>query len=176
MSFTIEVEFVRGLYVAGTEGQEGDTEWPPSPARLFCALVAVAESDAHDHALRWIEAQEPPSISAGATVQRGKSREGYAPLNKLVGGSSYGRFAARMAGSLQQWFHVSPAEPSVQYHWAADAPSDIEWALSELADAVPYLGHSTSPIIMRVGPTSPAAVVNEQVSGILGAGQPGFSR
>ncbi len=52
----------------------GVGDWPPSPFRLFQALVAGAyggrwvgeEADAKDAAFRWLERQSPPSIAAPA--------------------------------------------------------------------------------------------------------------
>src|SRR5262249_27377507 len=53
-------------------GDGGAPEWPPSPLRLFQALVAAAaagwrggaDGDAARPALRWLEARQPPVIVA----------------------------------------------------------------------------------------------------------------
>ena len=150
MAFTIEVEFLRAVFEAGEGQRPAVPEWPPSPARVFCALVAAADGDAtYDDALRWLEAQEPPAIECCEQIVRGLSREGHVPLNK-TSAQSYGRFPARNAGAKQQWFHVAPIEPTVRYCWPTEPEREFERQLADLADAVPYLGRSTSPARLRV--------------------------
>jgi CRISPR-associated protein Csb2 len=157
MAFTIDVEFLRGLFDAGSSEERSGWEWPPSPARLFCALVAVAETNQHFDALRWLEAQRPPDIAASSEHRVALRREGYVPLNQIEGGSAYGRFAARKAGALQQWRHVSPKVPLVRYRWSATPTEDVWFALDQLVDAVPYLGRSTSAVsaLIATGETRP---------------------
>ena len=41
-----------------------EPEWPPHPARLFCALVASAGAAADWAALRWLEEAGPPQVWA----------------------------------------------------------------------------------------------------------------
>ncbi len=58
------------LHVRLHDGRyHGEGDWPPSPARLFQALVAGAAlggpmGDAEKEALRWLEQQEPPLVAA----------------------------------------------------------------------------------------------------------------
>lgn len=72
--FGIEVNFLTGRYVATSHNDRKKAEWPPHPARLFSALVAVwAEdgSDPHDRAaLEWLESQPPPAIAASDAALR----------------------------------------------------------------------------------------------------------
>lgn len=57
-------------------GDGGEPEWPPSPLRLFQALVAAAAARWHDPqfaayaapALAWLEQQSPPEIIAAASA------------------------------------------------------------------------------------------------------------
>src|SRR5262245_57861993 len=57
-------------------GDGGEPEWPPSPLRLFQALVAAAAARWHEPqfaayatpALAWLEQQSPPEIIAPASV------------------------------------------------------------------------------------------------------------
>jgi CRISPR-associated protein Csb2 len=81
----LTVRFYDGRY-------HGQLDWPPSPARLFQALVAgaahgkaVEEEDRH--ALRWLEALEAPIIAA-PTMRLGQRLRSYVPNNDLdaVGG------------------------------------------------------------------------------------------
>jgi len=63
----ISVRLLDGLFHGRSDG--GEPEWPPSPLRLFQALVAAAalkHQDAFDSraapSLRWLEEQPPPTI------------------------------------------------------------------------------------------------------------------
>lgn len=150
MSFTIEVEFLRGVFEAGEGPHRSPAQWPPSPARLFCALVAAAGDDeTYDEALRWLERQPPPAIDACDQVADGRTREGYVPLNTTER-ATYGRFPARKAGAKQEWFHVTPRDVVVRYTWSVEPPAEFVRALADLADEVPYFGRSSSPATMRL--------------------------
>jgi CRISPR-associated protein Csb2 len=61
-SLLISIRFHDGRY-------HGSGEWPPSPARLFQALVAGAArgeslSEFAMEAFRWLEGLDPPAIAA----------------------------------------------------------------------------------------------------------------
>ncbi len=171
MTFTIDVEFLRGLFDAGSSEERSGWEWPPSPARLFCALVAVVETNEHLDALRWLESQRPPDIAASSEHRVALCREGYVPLNQTEGGTAYGRFAARKAGALQQWRHVSPKVALVRYRWSETPTDDVWIALDQLVDAVPYLGRSTSAVsaVVATGESRPnAEALDTYVPGGLG--------
>lgn len=63
----IAVELLTGRYAATTFNRWDEAEWPPHPARLYSALVAVAADDHFGEgeraALRWLEAQPPPVLT-----------------------------------------------------------------------------------------------------------------
>jgi CRISPR-associated protein Csb2 len=40
-------------------------QWPPHPARVFCALAEAVRSDDDRYALQWLEQQPPPQIEVG---------------------------------------------------------------------------------------------------------------
>ena len=63
------IQFLSGLFHGRRDG--GEPEWPPSPMRLFQALVAASAAKSGDEfaeraapALRWLEQQPPPLIVA----------------------------------------------------------------------------------------------------------------
>ena len=66
----ITVRFLDGAFHGRGDG--GEPEWPPSPLRLFQAIVAAAATRWSDDsrsikdatALRWLEQQPPPTIVA----------------------------------------------------------------------------------------------------------------
>ncbi|RME48150.1 MAG: type I-U CRISPR-associated protein Cas5/Cas6, partial [Chloroflexi bacterium] len=66
----------------------GDGEWPPSPFRLFQALVAAAARGARleqedRQALEWLEALEPPTIATPRHVRSSRAVQAYVPNNDL---------------------------------------------------------------------------------------------
>ena len=80
------VRFYEGRY-HGTTGYHGTNEWPPSPARLFQALMAGAArgsevEPATQNALDWLEVLSPPVIVAPRGVP-GQSYTNYVPNNDL---------------------------------------------------------------------------------------------
>src|SRR5262245_51994386 len=104
----ISVRFREGRY-------HGEPEWPPSPARLFQALVAGVASGrilaAEDRgALAWLEALTPPPISV-PPMRRGQRYTNYVPNNDLdsVGGilAEPARYArprsSGRASSMRRW-------------------------------------------------------------------------
>ncbi|MFI6132747.1 type I-U CRISPR-associated protein Csb2 [Micromonospora sp. NPDC051141] len=133
-------------------------EWPPHPARLFCALVASAEHDptapgfeADSEALRWLEAAGAPLVLAAAVERVTASvRAGFVVTNATdsKAGSTVwpGRTnrESRRVGAL-------PPDDRVVFVWPrASAPDGVLWRLSRLARRVPYVGRSTSSAQVEV--------------------------
>ena len=91
-SLLIAVRFHEGRY-HGQADRFGDEDgWPPSPGRLFQALVAGAARGAtiraeDRRALEWLERLDPPRIAAPA-IRRGRAVRRFVPNNDLdsVGG------------------------------------------------------------------------------------------
>ncbi|PTY01575.1 type I-U CRISPR-associated protein Cas5/Cas6 [Verrucomicrobia bacterium LW23] len=83
---SIAVRFLQGMYHGRADG--GEPEWPPSPLRLFQALVAAAAARANERellqsgapALLWLEDQAPPLIVAPA-IRVGAKYRLYVPDN-----------------------------------------------------------------------------------------------
>lgn len=70
----------------GLLGRDGDTEWPPSPFRLFQAIVAgIGSAGGLDscaaETLRWFQNLPPPTIIAPRILPPGKSTIHYVPNN-----------------------------------------------------------------------------------------------
>lgn len=91
-SLLIAVRFHEGRYHGQADGFDGDHGWPPSPGRLFQALVAGAARGAtvraeDQRALEWLEGLDPPRIAAPA-IRRGRAVRRFVPNNDLdsVGG------------------------------------------------------------------------------------------
>ena len=83
----LAVRFHEGRYHGHADRFRGADGWPPSPGRLFQALVAAAARGTHlladdRQALRWLEQLEPPRIAA-PPVLRGQSVKLFVPNNDL---------------------------------------------------------------------------------------------
>lgn len=151
MALAIDVEFLTGTYEAGLGGERA--EWPPHPARLFCALVAQAESEEERAVLRWLEEQPPPDVIAPEESTTVLS--GYVPTNSLprsrldlkrVGAT----YLARLTGT-RTWPRALPARPRARVVWPdAEPPDGAVDRLRTLASRVAYLGRPTGMVLATV--------------------------
>lgn len=109
------------------------SEWPPSPARLFQALLAGARTGAaglqwsspHQQALEWIESlSAAPSIFA-CPVRKGQRYQSFVPNNSVKDG------ALTKTGKT--------LAPTLLHRQKPDAPDLIyRWPLPEIASAAPH--------------------------------------
>jgi CRISPR-associated protein Csb2 len=122
-------------------------EWPPSPARLFQALVAGAatgmpkEDWRHEcrASLHWLESLDPPEILARRHIL-GKSYTSYVPNNSLKEAAS-----TKTSKQVKPKLLTShePGNPDVVYHWSvpdADAAAQHLPALDRAASKLRALG------------------------------------
>ncbi len=99
----------------------GEPEWPPSPARLFQALVASAGSEANAStpkaaALTWLEALDAPLIASPRAI-KGHETKLFVPNNDL---DSKGGIPARVHEiRAEKWVRprIFDAETSLLYVW-----------------------------------------------------------
>lgn len=154
MGLTMEVDFAADCYEA-TLGRD-EPEWPPHPARAFCALVSVAEPGSpDDDALRWLEGQDAPLVLAPALV--GQSvRNGFVPTNVTTVKGGHQVYAGRTSGS-RSWARAVPSERLVRIVWPQAQPdSGTVEALDSLGRRVAYLGRSTTPVTVAFTVADPA--------------------
>jgi len=123
----VTARFLEGRY-------HGRPDWPPSPARLFQALVAGAArgarlEDADRHALQWLEKLEPPVVSA-PPAREGAGFVNFVPNNDLdsVDGDP-GRVGELRVGKTIRPRYFDAAAP-LHYLWSFDDSSDVR-ALAE---------------------------------------------
>ncbi len=141
MPLTISIELLSGSYDAAEVDDRDRPEWPPHPARLFCALVAAARTDADRSALRWLEAQPPPAILAAEQAGEAR-RSAYVVVNTLSSKGGNLTHPGRTNG-LRVRTRALPTSPHVAMSWAAGAPAEVVAALDAMARRIPYLGRST---------------------------------
>ena len=178
---SIAVEFLHGTFRGDPDGSANTGgltrgEWPPSPARLFAALVAAdGTGDAcrvTDGAeLEWFERLPPPVIHADARPAHNRLLPRYVVQHQRSfatvrrGGRSevsiqqeyVGRIAALSRGGVR----VAPRSAHVAYVWEVEPPERaLAEALRLRAARVGYLGSSDSPVRLRVDTSLPVSVAD----------------
>ena len=148
----VEIELMTGRYEAAGAGDRDIAEWPPHPARVFCALVAGARGDEDHRALRWLEGFPPPVVQAAGEVA-GEVRSGWVVTNVVTkGGGS--QFHPGRGNALRSRRSAVPSSLSVRMIWPdADPEPAVAAALDGLARRVPYLGRSSglAALVCRAG-------------------------
>ena len=128
-------------------GPSGEPEWPPSPARLFQALVAAAgegRTDQQATALEWLECQNPPLIDTPARFE-GSVRRTYVPNNDA---DQHGGEAGRMLKSVRP-SHL-PDDDTIRYVWSiAHEDRDRAATIAALSSKLRALGWGIDMAIGR---------------------------
>lgn len=138
------------LYVRLHDGRyHGEGDWPPSPARLFQALVAGAGlsgplEDADIQALKWLENQRPPLVAAPPAWQPRRDVLFYMPNNDsdAIGGDPMRMAKIRTATKVFRPYFFDAAV-SLVYVWElAGQPGDEELAkqICSLSERLYQLG------------------------------------
>lgn len=129
MQLQIKLTFATGRYHG--RKSEDELEFPPSPARLFQALIAGSHCGIYgkvhtaerDRALRWLETLEPPVIEAPAVCEAGADVTNYVPNND--DGRKENRLDhVRTAKSFLA--KVFPQGDSLTYRWNFQATPEAE--------------------------------------------------
>ncbi|MDG6934382.1 MAG: type I-U CRISPR-associated protein Cas5/Cas6 [Nitrososphaerota archaeon] len=140
-------------------GEYHGEEWPPSPARLFQALVAGARyryrrgdswSTSFDEALRWLERQKPPIIVIQSVMTRGKGYTAFRPANNLE--EELENENQKQSQKMHPWY----GSGIVKYLYeSTDPPYET---LRMLARSVISMGHGTDIVAVDVtlGTNAPA--------------------
>jgi CRISPR-associated protein Csb2 len=166
---SITVELLHGTIranlfesLAGAADHAGG-EWPPSPARIFAALVAGGGTGADNSAqsrgdeLLALEQAPPPIIAASAAqdVKTTALRGRYAVIDRSKEGSVQA-YPARTSGLVRPGVRTSPKSRFVTYVWPEVELSDAAFAaLRRRAARIGYFGCADSPARVYVGAGSP---------------------
>lgn len=140
MGLGIIVRLRAGRYDAARDDPMAP-EWPPHPARLFCALVASMWDEADREALRWLESAGPPQVWATPEIATSRSRS-YVVVN-VTGKKGSPAWPGRSNG-LRQRASALPSCDTFAVVWDADPDDATMGRLVRLASRVPYVGRSTS--------------------------------
>ena len=170
--FCISIRFLK-LTCHG-RGERGEPEWPPSPLRVFQALVAAAAARWNERirleyaapALRWLEGRRPPLIVACAGRPSGARYRLYVPDNvgdKVAGSWSRGGRASIADFRTEKDVlptHLRANHDAVHYLWALGG-GEPEFdkhkpVLLEAARSITHLGWGVDMVAGH------AAVVGEE--------------
>ena len=158
----ISVELLHGTFRGDPDGTANTGhltrgEWPPSPARLFAALVAAdgtrQQCRVTDGAeLAWFERLPPPVIHAHAQPCHQILEPRYVVRHKgSVEKGSHQEYVGRSGVLNRAGARVAPRDPRVVYSWNVESPGqEILDALRRRAARIGYLGASDSPVRVRV--------------------------
>ncbi len=140
----IAVSFHDGRYHGEGDGFDDAKGWPPSPARLFQAMVAAAArgdmiEQEDKKALRWLEGRPAPRIAA-PPMHRGRAIKLFVPNNDLdaVGGDPANVGKIRVDKSWRPCF-FDPDEPVI-YAWKFDSGKDQAVRICTIAERLCQLG------------------------------------
>lgn len=166
----IDVELLHGTIRAGSPddlaltGQDDPGEWPPSPARLFAALVAAGTRDrwtfSDGSELDALERAGHPRIHCdGSRDVLSSSVQARFVVRNTAATNSVQEYAARKAEPARPGTRKSPTHPRVTYVWQDLKLDDGALAATRRRAAmVGYLGCADSPVRVRVGETLPPDV------------------
>lgn len=157
----ITIRFLDGAFHGRAD--HGEPEWPPSPLRLYQAIVAAAAALWRNHqgishaepALRWFETLSPPVIVA-PQAREAQGFRLYVPDNAgdLVGkswsrGNDNSMASYRTEKSIRPM--VFPQEAAVHYLWNCEQmPEGFEThrkILSEAIHAITHLGWGVDLVV-----------------------------
>ena len=169
----ISVEFLHGTFRGDPDGTAvtGELtrgEWPPSPARLFAALVAAdgtrqASRVTDGRELVWLEGLPAPAIHAQPESCHQTLQPRFVVTQR--GGSAkatHHEYLAREGALHRPGVRVAPRTPLVVYRWNVEPPDEGTLdSLERRAARVGYLGASDSPVRVRVVTEMPRSAVNE---------------
>ena len=169
---TISVDLLHGTFRGDPDGTANTGrlsrgEWPPSPARLFAALVAAdgtrqlcRVTDGAE--LAWFERLPPPAIHADGRPSHQLLEPRYVVRHKgSAEKGTHQEYVGRLGAVNRAGARVAPRDPLVLYSWNVEPPpEEILDALRRRAARIGYLGASDSPVRVRVT-TRPAAASSD---------------
>lgn len=143
-SLVIAIHFHDGRYHGEEDRFEDAKGWPPSPARLFQALVASAAGGGlleaqHEEALGWLECLPPPRIAA-PPAHRGRPLKLFVPNNDLdsVGGDPAKVSKIRVGKGWRPCF-FDPSKP-ILYVWDFESGESFATCVCAIAERLCQLG------------------------------------
>jgi len=170
----IQVSFLHGSFRADPDGTAHTGlaelgEWPPSPSRLFAALVAADGTGVRSRwtdgaGLRLLEGAAAPTITASSTTDivhnRMQSRFVVQGAGGLKG-KGVQEYVGHTATLVRPGVRVEPRSRLVTYRWDVTASSHELDCLRLRAARVGYLGCADSPVEVCVDNVDEVGAVGE---------------
>ena len=165
--FAISVDLLHGTFRGDGSGASSTGlltrgEWPPSPSRLFGALVAADGTGSRcrvtDGAeLAWFERLPPPVIHADPEPRHQELLPRFVVEHSgKPAKNTHQEYVGRKGVEVRPGVRVSPRVPCVTYVWEVQAPAaPILDALRLRAARIGYFGTSDSPARVRVLTSAP---------------------
>lgn len=171
----MQVEYLTGRIIASTYENRSVVEWPPHPSRLFAAMVAAyKEGDLGDEAriaLEWLEGLSAPSIYVNPAEHGGEFRdvnEVYVPVNDPRENTL--SVIPERRTKQGRWFpSFTPKDRHVWFIWDDDDEEgqNHKKALQCIAENMTYLGHSMTPVRVRMDDEPPEPILIPDANGQL---------
>ena len=158
----ISVELLHGTFRGDPDGTANTGhltrgEWPPSPARLFAALVAADGTRDRRRVtdgpeLEWFERLPPPVIHAHAKPCHQRLEPRYVVRHEgTASKATHQEYVGRSGALNRAGVRVAPRSPFIVYSWDTESPDRATLvALGRRAARIGYLGASDSPVRVRV--------------------------
>ena len=172
MTLTIGVEFLHGTFRADPDGlahtgRMTRGEWPPSPSRVFAALIAADGTGERCRVtdgseLEFLERLDPPVIHADRSPHHQKLQTRYVVNRGRAEKGTHQEYVARAGVPVRSGVRVCLQNPHVVYVYEVDVPSRTLEALRLRAARVGYLGASDSPVHVRVAAQNPDGLIGDQ--------------
>jgi CRISPR-associated protein Csb2 len=150
MNLSLEIEYLAGVAFAAQGPDTGVPDWPPQPDRVFSALVATwgarGEQDVEADALKWLEKQAVPIVTASQAAARTAPLSYVPPNDPKTGRSGDPTVLPVYRRRQPRRFPASrPHDTVVRFYWEGATPDETTFeALNCLASNTAYVGHSTS--------------------------------
>lgn len=179
----IRIHYLSGHCYAATYHDRTTPEWPPHPARLFSALMAACFETGMGEpglaALRWLERQGAPHLTAGEVSER-TSYQAPVPVNDPENVNRKKRQNPKTEAALARLLPeyrdkqmrrfpcVAPEMPAVWLIWPAARPdAAVRQALEAMAVNVVYLGNSRSLVAVALDDNPPTPTLIPADDGAL---------
>ena len=168
----LSVEFLHGTFRGDPDGTAVTGrltrgEWPPSPARLFAALVAAdgtrkASRVTDGRELIWLEGLPPPAIHAQPEPWHQVLQPRFVVAHGGRSDKTHHEYVAREGALQRPGVRVASRNPFVVYRWNVEWPDEETLnSLGRRAARVGYLGTSDSPVRVRVSTEMPCGAAGE---------------
>ncbi len=182
----IKIELLHGVLRASSHEDTANTgdpyagEWPPSPARVFAALVSADGTGIRCRVtdgseLRSLELAPPPVIHA-SEIEIGESTL-LNPRYVVSAAAAKGvvqNYPAKVSTLVRPGVRMSPRTPVVTYAWDVDLTAAQFEALRKRCARVGYIGCSDSPVRMTMtlrSATAESATAVSDTSWLPGSGK-----